>query len=86
MVVDLWMRLARERVELQPIATYFNSVAGLAGDGRGSCRSWPSSELLSRSVHDELTQCAPHEHQILPTLVRTEDKGDFWSEWYPVTP
>ena len=82
MVVDLWTRLGREQPDLRPIADYFHSVPGLAGDGRGSGRRWPLGDLLSQPVEDELARLDSEAPQIPPLVTGTENKADFWSEWH----
>ena len=82
MVMDLWTRLGRERAELRPIADYFHSVPGLAGDGRGVVKSWRLGELLSQSVQDELARLDSQSPRIPQPAVCTEKNSGFWSDWH----
>ena len=82
MVVDLWTRLGRERSDLRPIADYFRSVPGLAGDGRGKVWMWRAGDLLSRPVQDELARLDSRAPQIPQPAKCPDDSSDFWSDWH----
>jgi hypothetical protein len=79
MMVDLLMRIGRERPELRPFVNYFRSVPGLAGNSHGRARVWSTDRVLSRAVEEELARrnAQPPSN---PGLIREADDGD-WSEW-----
>jgi hypothetical protein len=81
MVVDLLSRIGRERPGLRPIVNYFRAIPGLAGDSRGSTRTWLAEAVLSRAVLEELAKLDSEPPPGISLVRDTDDRQ--WSEWGP---
>jgi|HubBroStandDraft_6_1064221.scaffolds.fasta_scaffold140481_1 hypothetical protein len=80
MIVSLLESLARERQEIRPIAQYFRSVPGLAGDAGGRLREWPFDQVLSTQVSKKLIDLDAVPPSFGPAL-EGYPPSTLWSEW-----
>jgi hypothetical protein len=79
MIVSLLSGLARERQEIRPIAQYFQSIPGLAGDAGGLVREWPLDQVLSPQVSRRLIDLDAVPPPLGPALDGYSPAS--WSEW-----
>jgi hypothetical protein len=86
LVVYVLTRLGRERPDLRPIADFFHSVPGLAGDAIGTARDWPFTDVFSDPVREAIDLLRSRDPQAAPLLLTNgiETRRDFWSEWNSV--